>query len=121
MKEDSKPTTIPELSIHLGYIKVSLEEIKEQIRNVGNKFCTQEDFNDLKEEVKEHRINIDSLLGDRKYFLGALAVLVALQGGIIYFAKMYITNEINANVELSIEKVLSTYNIGINEINIKTK
>lgn len=110
-QESSKPVTVSELAIHLGYIKTGLDKIEKQIENIGVKFATQEEFIDLKDEVKEHRINIDLLLGDRKYFLGALAVLVALQGGIIYFTKAYITNEINSSVDSLVQKVLSTYNI----------
>lgn len=120
MDENSKPVTVSELAIHIGYIKTGLDKIEKRIESIGNKFATQEEFIDLKDEVKDHEISINSILGDRKYFLGALAVLVALQGGIIYFAKMYITNEINSSVEISVQRILSTYNI-TNESDNQTK
>ena len=108
MKDEvAKPATVSELAIHLGYIKSSLEEIKEQIKNIGTKFASQEEFIELRDVVKTQGASISKYLEDRKWVLGFIACLIFLQGGIIYFAKNYISNEIANSVKTSLREEIS--------------
>ena len=101
MEQDSKPTTIAELAIHLVYIKDSLEksdkrnseafqELKEQIKNVGVKFCTQKDFEDLSKEVQIHEEEIQTFKGYKMWLVGAVGIIILFQGLLLYSAKAYV-------------------------------
>ena len=89
------PKTIDEVAIHLGNLFEVQKRIEDKIDGIGTRFPTQEEFNVVKVEVKEHETKIQSFTGYKMWLMGAVAVILASQGIIMYSAKSYITSVVN--------------------------
>lgn len=127
MEKEAAPTVFPknptEMGIHLAYIRRDVDEMKKQneassrdiqaaLKELVDRTPTRKEFDELKNEVskkadssdKQNEI-IEGLVGDRKWAIGALTVLIFLQGALILLAKLYIQNVVR--------DTLSAYNIKV--------
>lgn len=129
MEDKKENTNVPngsslkELSIHIEYIrdrinlnnqerKSDMVEIKGTLKELVEKTPTRSEYLELQKDVASNialtKLNtdtIDSLRGDRKWAIGALSVLIILQGALVLLAKLYIEN--------IVRETLSAYNIEV--------
>lgn len=104
------------MGIHLGYIRRDMDEMKKNqdashreiqstLKELLDKSPTRKEFDEVKQNVDRHQELVESLRGDRKWVIGAVSVLIFLQGALVLLAKLYIENVVS--------HALSMYNISI--------
>lgn len=104
--------TLQEIKTETGEIKHEVVDIRIQTTKTNGKVIS------LREDVDRQEVNIDaltknveSLSGDRKWLLGATAVIIFGIGYIVFSIKVYIKNE----VDMGIKSALSAYDIKVNQ------
>ncbi len=127
--KETAPTVFPsapaEIGIHIAYIRRDIDQIKKDhsdahkelqstLKDLVEKTPSRGEFEDLKKlvDTKANTIDkqqeaIDGIRGDRKWIMGAAAVLILLQGALLLLARLYIESVVGS----SLKSALSAYNI----------
>lgn len=120
----SEAATLKELNIHVAYIREKMNtnnserksdmlEIKTRLKELVDSSPSRIEFDDLRRDVNksevilERQVNLtEALRGDRKWAIGAITILIFLQGALILLARLYIENVVRTT--------LSAYDIKVN-------
>ncbi len=128
---ESAPTVFPvspsDIGIHVAYIRRDIDQIKKDhsdahkelqstLKELVDNTPTRGEFEDLKTLVgtKANTIDkqqeaIDAIKGDRKWIMGAAAVLILLQGALMLLARLYIQSVVTETIKTS----LAQFNITV--------
>lgn len=102
--------TLQEIKAETGEIKHEVVDIRIQTTKTNGKvIALREDVDKQEVKISALNKNVESLSGDRKWLLGAAAVIIFGIGYIVFSIKIYIKNE----VDIGIKSALSAYDIKI--------